>query len=150
MADIIHLVTECFGCGHDCEPGNEFGECYEYCDPCAEELGRQADAMRDADGIPIVVVPDETEAAQAWAAEMPAEALILADPGGAWIDAVKASVGGSPDGVMLLVLDRYVAPRAVSIAAEAGGLIAPLEATEWLRFLALECPECGGEVAWPD
>ena len=119
------------------------------CQGYARQLVGQADAMRDADGIPIVVVPDETEAAQAWTAEMPAEALILADPGGAWIDAVKASVGGSPDGVTLLVLDRYVAPRAVSIVAEAGGLIAPLEATEWLRFLALECPECGGEGAWP-
>lgn len=119
------------------------------CQGYARQLVGQADAMRDADGIPIVVVPDETEAAQAWAAEMPAEALILADPGGAWIDAVKAIVVGSPDRVMLLVVDRHVAPRAVSIADEAGGLIAPLEATDWLRFLALECPECGGEVAWP-
>jgi glutaredoxin/peroxiredoxin len=119
------------------------------CQGYARQLVGQADAMREADGIPIIVVPDEAEAARAWAAEVPAEALILADPGGAWIDAVKAIVGGVPDGVMLLVVDRYVAPRAVSIAAEAGGLIAPLEATDWLRFLALECPECGGEVDWP-
>ena len=39
-------------------------------------------------------------------------------------------------------------PRNAPIAAEAGGLIDPSEATDWLRLLALECPECGGEIPW--
>jgi len=81
---------------------------------------------------------------------MPAGALLLADPEGGWKRAVQTALSVEQDGVLLLVLDRYAAPRAVSAAAEAGGLIGPAEATDWLRFLALECPECGNDVTWPD
>lgn len=46
------------------------------------------------------------------------------------------------------MLDRFAAPRAGSSTAEAGGLIDPSEAVEWMGFLILECPACAGEIEW--
>ncbi len=120
------------------------------CHGYAVQLARQADAMREHDGLPLVVVRDSPEAAGGFAAGLPAGVLVLADPGALWTDSVRPPFGAGPADVMMLVLDRYLAPRAVSVAPEAGGLIGPASATDWLRLLALECPECGNDVRWPD
>lgn len=120
--------------------------CFGY----AKQLVRQAGPMEEADARPLVVVRDPPEAARHWAAELPEEALLLADPGGAWASAVGRLFAVEPDAVFLLVLDRYLAPRAISSASEAGGLAGPIAAVEWLRYLALECPECGNDVRWAD
>lgn len=50
----------------------------------------------------------------------------------------------------LVLLDRFGAPRVVSAAGDAGGLIGSSDVAGWLRFLALECPSCAGEVDWPE
>ena len=120
------------------------------CHGYAKQLARQADAMRDWDARPLVVVRDTGEAARHWADELPEGTLLLADPGSAWTRAVQPLFSEEPDDVLLLVLDRYLAPRVLSVAGEAGGLVGPAEVTDWLRFLALECPECGNDVRWPE
>jgi hypothetical protein len=43
----------------------------------------------------------------------------------------------------LLVVDRYRQVYAVHEADDPAGLPAPAEITEWFRFLATACPECG-------
>ena len=119
------------------------------CHGYAKQLARQAGPMQDADALPLIVVRDTPEAARHWAQELPEGTWLLADPVGAWAQSLRPMLGADPGGVLLLVLDRYAAPRVVSAAAEAGGLAGPAEATDWLRFLALECPECGNDVRGP-
>jgi hypothetical protein len=75
---------------------------------------------------------------------------IVADAGGDWWRSVSVWIEAPEDGVGLLMLDRFGAPRAASFAPEAGGLANPAEAAEWFGFLALECPECAGELPWPE
>lgn len=120
--------------------------CYGY----AKQLARQAGPMEEADARPLVVVRDSPQAAREWATELQEGTLLLADPGGAWAGTVGPLFAVERDAVFLLVLDRYLAPRAISSASEAGGLVGPVAAIEWLRFLALECPECGNDVRWAD
>ena len=115
----------------------------------ATQLARQAEALAEADARPLVVVAGEAAEAADWRSELPPAVTLLADPAGAWRRRVAGDLGAAPDDVLLLVLDRYCAPRAGSVAGEAGGLLGPGEATEWSRFVTLDCPECGGEVPWP-
>lgn len=119
--------------------------CFGY---ARQHAGRR-EAFAEVDGVPLIVVSDDLGAATAWRHGIDEAVTMLVDPGGAWKRAVATYVGSEAGGAMLLLLDRFGAPRAGSMAAEAGGLIDPSEAAEWLRFLALECPECSGELPWP-
>ena len=120
--------------------------CYGY----AKRLASQRAALTDAGAIQIIVVGSEPEAASSWRHEIAEDVVILADVAGTWKSAVTGRLDEPPGQAALLIVDRFAAPRAGSFAPEAGGLIAPAEATGWLRFLALECPECGGEIPWFD
>jgi len=120
--------------------------CFGY----AKQLAGQAAGMDDADAEPIVAVRGDPSAAAAWEHELPPGGRLVTDPDGRWRTEMADAVGGSPDGVLLVLVDRFGAPRARSAAPEAGGLAAPSAATDWLRFVALDCPECSGEIAWPD
>lgn len=120
--------------------------CYGY----AKGLASQRRALAEEGAIPIVVVEDERAAASSWLREIPGDVAILADAAGAWKSAVVGTLDEPSDQTALIVVDRFLAPRVGSFASEAGGLITPEEATGWLRFLAIECPECGGEIPWFD
>jgi glutaredoxin len=120
--------------------------CYGY----AKRLAKQCEALAEAEAIPIVVVRSEPEDAAHWRREIADDVMILADAAGAWKAAVAVALDQPPGLAALVVVDRFAAPRAGSFAAEAGGLISPADATDWLRFLVLECPECGGEIPWFD
>ncbi len=119
--------------------------CFGY----ARQLARRHEAFTEADGLPLIVVAGDTDAATGWRHEIDDAVKILADPDGNWKGAVAADVGATAGDAILVLLDRFGAPRAGSVAEEAGGLIDPSEAVEWLGFLALECPECSGELPWP-
>lgn len=119
--------------------------CFGY----ARQLARRRDAFAEQDGVPLIVVESEVDAAADWRHGIDDHVMILADPDGGWKQAVADHVGAPASDAILLLLDRFGAPRAGSMAAEAGGLINPTDAVEWLGFLALECPECSGELPWP-
>ncbi len=120
--------------------------CYDY----ARQMAGIAAALDEADADALIVVPGIARDAAAWRHGLPVGARLLADPEGRWKHAVAGHVEIDPSGVLLVLLDRYLAPRVVSAAAEAGGLADPSDAVDWLRYLALECPECSGELAWPE
>lgn len=119
--------------------------CFGY----ARQLAGRREAFAEADGLPLIVVAGDTAAAVCWRHGIGDAVTILADPDGGWKGAVATHVGATAGDAILLLLDRFGAPRAGSTAAEAGGLIDPSGAVEWLRFLGLECPECFGELPWP-
>lgn len=116
----------------------------------AKQLASQQAPLVEVGAEPIVVLTDEPTNAQAWLDDLPAGTTVLCDPDGAWRRLVAAHVGAPQEDLLLLVLDRYGAPRAGSFAAEAGGLIAPGETTEWCRFVALDGSACADEVPWPE
>jgi len=121
------------------------------CLPCfgyARQLARSGEALAGADAVAIVVVADERHATEAWREGLDPAATLASDPGGSWKGALAARVGFDPGNAALLLLDRWLAPRAGSVAGEAGGLIDPSEAVRWMAFLELECPECAGEIPW--
>jgi hypothetical protein len=119
--------------------------CFGY----ARQLAATADALGESDALPLIVVRGEVDGATAWRHGIDNRVAILADPDGRWKHAVATHVGLRPGDAILLLLDRFGAPRAGSAGEEAGALIDPPEAVDWLRFLALECPECSGELPWP-
>lgn len=119
--------------------------CFGY----ARQLAGMRDALAEADGLALVVVAADVRAASGWRHGIDDAVTILADPDGGWKRDVATHIGARGGDAIMLLLDRFGAPRAGSGADEAGGLIDPSEAVEWLRFLALECPECSGELPWP-
>ena len=116
----------------------------------AKQLTKLRAALEGVETAPVVVVADAPDRAARWLHELGAEAMVLADEGSTWKRAVAEHVGVDPTGTLVLVLDRYGAPRVGSSAPEAGGLIDPGAVVEWSQWLTLECPECAGEIAWPD
>ncbi len=116
----------------------------------AKQLARLRRSFEEVETEPVIVVADRPARAAEWIHELGGELFVLADQTGAWKRAVAEGVGADPTAVLLVVLDRFGAPRVGSSAAEAGGLIDPGEAVEWGRWLTLECPECAGELAWPE
>lgn len=109
------------------------------CGPCAEYLAaldsEQAD-MKVWDGDPVVITCD--------AGPRPA----VAPPGGLRVassDAARLRSAGIPvPGV--LVADQWGELHLVQDAGAAHRFPAPAEVIEWLRYLAIQCPECEGEA----
>lgn len=120
--------------------------CLDY----AKQLMSEQAALEVAGAEPIVVIEDDPAGARTWLAELPNRTRFVCDPDGSWRHAVAAHLGASPEDVGVLVLDRFCAPRAGLFAPEVRGLIAPSEATEWSRFLALDGSGCAVEVPWPE
>jgi mycoredoxin len=122
------------------------------CAGYARQLAAVKPKLADGDALALVVVPGEASDAARWRAEATSQLPILADHGGRWKCAVAAHVQFDVDrpGAMLLGLDRYLAPRIGSAAPDAGGLIAPRKAAEWLEFASFECAECATPVGWGD
>jgi len=84
-----------------------------------------------------------------WRPGLAAKDVLLADADGGWHQTLAAHLGLRPGAASLVLLDRFLAPRVVASAEEAGGLPDPSAAVAWLDFLTLECPECSGELPWP-
>ncbi len=124
--------------------------CFGY----ARQLGSRSDALAAANAVSVVVVRSTPEAAGEWRDSLDDSIVLVADPDGSWRNAIAGQAGittAAADDVALVILDRWHAPRAGSVAPEAGGLIDPSEAVRWLEFVEIECPECAGEIAWePD
>lgn len=61
----------------------------------------------------------------------------------AWDGRVHLAEADGEPAHRLLVVDRYRQVYAVHDAIDAGGLPSATDLTEWFRFLATACPECG-------
>lgn len=111
------------------------------CAECAAYLRGLEEAreeMRDWDGRVLVVVPEAPEAAAALQSPFP----VLADPEGRCAERCQLSGGGA-----MVIADQW----GEVFFVEAGGAgrhdLPPAgEVVEWLRFMAIQCPECQGEA----
>jgi len=122
------------------------------CAGYARQLAAVEPRLADADARALVVVPGDAADAARWRVEATNRLPILADSGGRWKTALLAHIQFDVDrgGALLLGLDRYLAPRIASVAPDAGGLVTPRSAAEWLEFASFECAECATPVAWGD
>lgn len=119
--------------------------CFGY----ARQLAAAHADLGEADAVALIVVGSDPAAVAGWRHGVDPQSTILADADGAWKRAVTASIEAAATDAVVIVLDRYGAPRAGASVAEAGGLPDPSAIVEWLRFIALDCPECSGELPWP-
>lgn len=110
------------------------------CDACRAYLHSLASVSTDIaewDGRVIVVVPASPEGAARSADDAPA-LTILADPERTLAARLSLSTPA------LVIADQYGEIHHAASAAHA--LPEPAEVIDWLRFLAIQCPECQGEV----
>jgi hypothetical protein len=108
--------------------------CFGY----ARKLSQRTAAFGESEAS-IAVVVDGANPPDHWEPAQLGGAAVVLDPEGGWRAEVGKALELPMDGAVLLVLDRYLAPRAVARADDAGGLITPTEVGEWLVFTALEC-----------
>lgn len=119
--------------------------CFGY----ARQLGLHREALDTAEATLVVVADGTADGLAEWRHGLPADVALVADPGGDWHRAIARHLGLDVEVPMLVLLDRFLAPRVVASAAEAGGLPDPTTAIGWFDYLLLECPECSGELPWP-
>jgi peroxiredoxin len=111
------------------------------CQGYARQLTRQRQEFDEYNAQPLLILRDSIENLGAWAKEFANGYAALADAEGKTKARYATELGLSASDVFLVVLDTYYAPRAYSVAADAGGLIAPSEVFSWLRLLDCECDE---------
>lgn len=114
----------------------------------ATQLRRQVTRIAAADGAVVVVVPDDDSRGAKWQRHLGSDVTIAGDPDGGWKRAVTARLRVPDASVLLVITDRFGAPRAGSQADEAGGLITPAEVAPWVEFFELECPESAPDPGW--
>lgn len=111
------------------------------CQGYAGQLTRQRSLYDECNAVPLIILPDDLAIARRWAREFARGYPVLADVGGGIRDRYLEYFNSDNSDVLLSVLDIYAAPRAISVAADAGGLVAPGEVAGWLRLLDFECDE---------
>jgi len=113
------------------------------CDACRAWLRRLAAASAEIaewDGRVIVVVPASPDQAVRIAADAAKHFTLLADPD----HALAARLGISPPA--LVIADQYGEIHHAATAGDAHALPEPADIGDWLRYLAIQCPECQGEA----
>lgn len=123
--------------GHD--------EACRVCQGYARQLMRMRGAFDEAEARLLFVLQADAEKARRWSEEFAGRSETLADSNASvkvkYVDYFSSSLGAHLEGTMLLVLDRFTAPRVGLYAREAGGQLAPDEAAKWLELLECECDE---------
>ncbi len=107
----------------------------------ARQLTNQRSLFEDFQALPLPILAAEPDEAERWAHEFARGYATLSDPGNSVKNKYDVLFGVGETGALLLILDTYCAPRVISYAPDAGGLIAPAEVTSWLRLLDHECDE---------
>jgi len=113
------------------------------CDACRAWLVRLAAASADIgewDGRVIVVVPASPDQAIHIADDVANHFTILADPD----HTLAARLGISTPA--LVIADQYGDIHHAAPAGDAHHHPDPAEVVDWLRYLAIQCPECQGEA----
>lgn len=119
--------------------------CFGY----ARQLTRHREGLKTTEATLVVVGVGIPDGLADWRHGLRADDALVADPDGEWHRAIARHLGFEAGSTMLVLLDRFLAPRVVVSAPEAGGLPDPSTAIGWFDYLALECPECSGELPWP-
>ena len=119
------------------------------CEGWAHQVAARAASFEEVDARPVFVLPVAAADLGPWREELAGGPVVVSDPDGAWRTAVAERLAAPPQGVLLVVADRYLAPRGWLFDQDAGGLVSGDELVAWGRLLQAECPECGGEVDWP-
>ena len=117
-------------------PANE-----RICQGYARQFMNQRALFDDYNALPIPILPDDIETARRWAHEFARGYPALSDAGGRVKQQYASALAVDPTNALLVILDSFAAPRAMSFDRDAGGLIAPSEVTSWLRLLDTECDE---------
>lgn len=107
----------------------------------ARQLTSRADEFQAFNALPLPVVAADAETTKHWAHEFARDCPALSDRDASVNKKYAALFNLDPVDALLLILDSYCAPRALSHAPDAGGLISPTEILEWLRLLDCECDE---------
>ena len=118
------------------------------CHGYAKALSRSAAAIDAAGGRFVAAVPGTPDDVASWTHEWPGGGSLVADEDAAWGARVRELLAVPEGAPAVVVLDRFLAPRALSSSSEAGGLITPVDALRWLEFLELECGTCVVPVEW--
>jgi peroxiredoxin len=114
------------------------------CVPCLDYvrgLGQVQEGLRDWDGRVVVVTPGAPDAAATVAQATATPFLVAADPEGTCAGRCRLQGGG------MIIADQW----GEVFHVEPGGTDrhdtpAPSEVVEWLRYVAIQCPECQGEA----
>ncbi len=114
------------------------------CDRCRDylvSLANVRDDLADWDGRVAVLLPGSLEAAEALREELDLPFSVLADEDGNAADALGIAGGG------LIVADQWGEVFHVYEANQTEhDLPKADEVVEWMRFIAIQCPECQGEA----
>lgn len=111
------------------------------CQGYARQLTNHRELLEEYNALPLLILPDELEAARGWAEEFARGYPALSDADRRVRAMYYAALEIPVDHVAVIILDSFCAPRAYSAAPDAGALIVPSEITSWLRLLDCECDE---------
>jgi peroxiredoxin len=114
-------------------------ECAE-CRACLERLAGAGDAVREWDGRVVAVVPEGLDAADRLREGSRLPFPVLADPERGLAERLGM------DDAAVLGADQWGELFLVAAAGDGHRLPDASEVVEWLRFLAVRCPECEGEA----
>jgi peroxiredoxin len=109
------------------------------CAGCAEfvaQLAAAAPALEEWDGRVLVITPDPPQEGQDAGGAFP----LLSDPE----RRLSAALGITPPAVV--VADQWGEVHLAGEAGEGHGFPAVAELEQWVRYLAVQCPECEGEA----
>ncbi|HEY6041085.1 MAG TPA: redoxin domain-containing protein [Anaerolineae bacterium] len=111
------------------------------CQGYAKQLAAHRVAFAEFEARPLFVLQANGDCAKHWAEEFARGVTVLADAEGKVMHAFADYFAVAHKGVMLLILDKFAAPRQGLFAPDAGGLLSQREIEAWLRVLDCECSE---------
>lgn len=120
-----------FAHAHDCR----------VCQGYARQFTQPRAVYDELNAMPLIILPDDLDIARPWAHEFARGYPVLVDVGRHVRNRYLGYFDSNHTNVLLAILDTYAAPRAISVAADAGRLIAPSEVAAWLRLLDCQCDE---------
>jgi peroxiredoxin len=110
------------------------------CAACLQQLAAAEDEIAEWDGRGVVVVPGAACEAARMRTELALPFPVLADPE----HRLGARLGS--DGAAVLVADQWGALHLSRRVGPEHAFPAVSEIVDWLRYLAVQCPECEGEA----
>jgi len=112
------------------------------CRASLRDLAAEATRMRATEAVLLAIGPDDPEATRQLAADLDRSVLLLSDPSGS----VATRQGLTVPAVV--VTDRFGEIWASWPGGDEHRLPSPAEVLDWLRYIGVQCPECGPPEPW--